>query len=318
MTRKVKKLFGFKPDPEGVERWLNAPENKHPLFGLTAQSMMADTPKKTTLLYEPLLRLHPSWRRGSQGIGDCVSWGFELGCTMLMAADIAIRNEPELWKGEAATESIYGGCRVEAEGGRKAGYSDGAYGGAAAKWVRNYGVLLREDYSKKTGQASHDLMRYDSKKAKDWGNFGNGGKNDAGKLDKIAREHPVRTTSMVTSFEEAAAAISNYYPVPVCSNQGFTSSRDSAGFAKARGSWSHCMLFCGVRYGKRPGLLCTNSWGHSCDGPTFPKNMPTAIAKCSWWVNADVCDRMLRGQDSYALSGFDGYKRRELDWSKIF
>ena len=237
-----------------------------------------------------------------------------------MAVDIVLRGQAEQWKGEAATESIYGGARVEASGVRRGGWGDGSYGGAAAKWVRKWGVLLRADYSKKTGNDEHDLRRYSSKKAKDWGNYGCGGQRDDtgdGPLDKIAREHPVKTTSLVVNFEEAAAAISNGYPVPVCSGQGFSSSRDNDGFCRARGSWSHCMLFWGVRFGRRPGLLCANSWGHSVDGTRWPKKMPDSVAACSWWVDADVATRMLRGQDSFAMSGFEGFKRRQVDWADI-
>ena len=309
-------LFGWTPNPEGVEQFLNDEKTKHPLFGLCAGELIAKATeaKKTVLLYEPLLQLEPNWKRGSQGIGDCVAWGYELGCTVLAAVDIAVRREAEEWKGQFATEPIYGGSRVEARGRSKGGWNDGSYGGAAAKWVRDWGVLLRYDYSKGTGNQEHNLKKYSSNKAKQWGNYGCGGKSDRGLLDKEAKLHPVQTVSMVTTFDEAAAAIANGYPVPVCSQQGFTSKRDPDGFCKAKGSWAHCMLFLGVRHGSRPGLLLTNSWGRSVSGPVWPTNQPDAIGACSWWVDASVVDSMLRGQDSYALSGYNGFKRRDMKW----
>ena len=230
----AEELFGWIPDPAGVESFLNDERTKHPLFGLASQGLEAS--EGTVLLYEPLLSLSPGWKRGSQGIGDCVSWGYELGCTTLAAIDIVLRREPEAWKGPFATEPIYGGSRVEAQGRRRGGYTDGSYGGAAAKWVRDFGLLLRDNYSERTGNNEHDLREYDSRVAKQWGNYGCGGKQDKGELDQIAKEHPVKTVSMVTTFSEAAKAISNGYPVPVCSGQGFTSKRDGDGFCKAKGS----------------------------------------------------------------------------------
>lgn len=312
--------FGWTPNPPGVEAWINHPANPHPLFGLAAPQLLDDTPRET-LLYEPLLKLHPAWKRGAQGIGDCVSWGYELGCSMLMAVEIVMHGQAESWQGEVATEPIYGGSRVEARGGRLGGWSDGSYGAAAARWVQEWGVLLRHDHSTITGNPEHDLRQYDKQRAKQWGHYGCGGSRDdrgRGPLDELARKHPVQTTSLVSTFEEAAAAIQNGYPVPVCSGQGFSSTRDAAGFCRPQGSWAHCMLLAGVRYGSRPGLLCFNSWGRSVSGPFYPSSAPVAVTHCSWWIDAAVCDRMLRQRDSFALSNFLGFPPQNLDWSRAF
>jgi hypothetical protein len=107
------------------------------------------------------------------------------------------------------------------------------------------------------------------------------------------------------------------YPVPVCSGQGVSSTRDSEGFAAPRGSWAHCMCFTGVRFGARPGLLCQNSWGPNwIDGPKYPEDQPEG----SFWVDADVATRMLKGGDSFAVSGYEGFPFRDLrhgDWVKV-
>jgi hypothetical protein len=69
------------------------------------------------------------------------------------------------------------------------------------------------------------------------------------------------------------------------------------------------MCFIGVRFGKRPGLLCANSWGDSNTvGKHYPHDMPPAVRNCSFWVDADVCDRMLSGRDSYVYAGYSGFK----------
>ena len=168
-------------------------------------------------------------------VHNCVSWGWAHGADVHLAVLYKLGLSSE-WS-PAATEAIYGGSRVEAEGVSFGGWSDGSYGGAAAKWVRDWGILYRQTYP-----GGVDLLTYSAQRAKDWGAYGCGGKDDRGKLDDVAKKHPIRHVALVTNFEEAAAAISSGYPVPVCSGQGFSSVRDKDGFCRPQGSWSHCLL----------------------------------------------------------------------------
>lgn len=167
-------------------------------------------------------------------VHNCVSWGWAHGADVHLAVlwKLGVSSE---WK-PAATEAIYGGSRVEAEGVSFGGWSDGSYGGSAAKWVRDWGLLFRQPYE------GVDLTKYSAQRAKQWGAYGNGGQGDNGKLDAVAKKHPVRHVALVTSFDEAAAAITSGYPVPVCSGQGFSKVRDQDGFARPSGSWAHCFL----------------------------------------------------------------------------
>lgn len=307
-------LYGWKHNPRGTEAWLNAAENNHPLFGLAGHKLIEDDDQKdTVVLTDYLIHVEPDYVRGVQGIGDCVSWGFGIASSILMA--IQRVKQRRKWQGRAATEAIYGGSRVEARGQKTGGWSDGSYGAAAAKWLQEWGVVTRQDYSQETGNPEHDLREYNAKKAKQWGNYGCGGQSDQGSLDGVARQHPVNTASLVTTFEEAGASIKNLYPVPVCSNTGFErKTRDKDGFLRPAGSWAHCMCFAGVRWGARPGLLCVNSHYPYVKGPKYPSTMPVAIAGCSWWVDADICNQMLgRWKDSFALSQFKGFKKQKLD-----
>jgi len=319
----VIELCGYKPNPRATEAILAdaAIKTVREWRATDQRQLMQNIADETVLLYEPLFMLHPQWKRFAQGIGDCVSWGWELVCTILQATSIVLNKSPWEWKGEFATEPIYGGSRVESNGGRLGGYSDGSYGAAAAKWVTQWGMLLRQNYSITTGNNDHDLTTYSSKKAKRWGHYGCGGKDDRrgdGKLDLVAKEHPCETAAMVRSFQEAAPAIQNGYPIAVCSTRGFTRKRDKDGFCRPSGMWPHCMAFIGVRFGARPGLLCANSWGVSNSGPTFPEDMPKAVADCSFWVDANVVDSMLRGGDSFAVSDLVGFRRRDIDWKSDF
>ncbi|MEW4452116.1 hypothetical protein AB1L30_05460 [Bremerella sp. JC817] len=299
-------LFGYQPRPAETRRFLQQLPKANIRQAAPGLFQAAAAPHDV-FLYRALYRAHQQkfgqpWQVGRQGIGDCVSWGWAHGADIHLAVMWSLGDSAD-WK-PVATESIYGGSRVEARGVARGGWSDGSYGAAAARWVREYGLIFREPYDQV------DLSTYSAKRAKDWGNYGNGGKDDDGQLDDQARQHPVRNVALVTNFDEAAAAIASGYPVPVCSNQGFASKRDADGFARPSGTWPHCMCFVAVRHGDRPGLLCLNSWGPNwIEGPKWPDDMPDG----SFWVEKSVVDRMLAGEDSFCVSGYDGFPFRELD-----
>lgn len=260
-------------------------------------------------VYEAFAAKHGGerWRCSYQGIGDCVSHGWAQGADIHLGVMWKLGQSAE-WEA-AATEAIYGGSRVEARGVSRGGWGDGSYGSAAAKWVKDWGIVFRRNYP----EVGIDLSRYDSQRAKQWGNYGCGGAGDDGRLDNICKEHPIRSVTLVRSFQEAAAAIQSGYTVPVCSGRGFNSRRDAEGFAKPSGSWAHCMVFIGVRF-DRPGLLCLNSWGEEwIDGPKWPEDQPDG----SFWVDASVATAMLDDGDSFAISGYDGFPWQDLrhdDW----
>lgn len=284
-----------------------------PDFVLDYAAMARD--QDPIILAEALIETMPRWRRGRQGIGDCVSWGWEMVATC--AAAWQSLNEPGTrFRGEYATEPIYGGSRVEARGRRTGGWSDGSYGGAAAKWSTDWGCLLRADLSA-VGSAEYDLRQYDSQKAKNWGHYGCGGKNDASKLDQAAKDYPLGHCVLVTNFDDAALAIANGYPIAVCSMYGF-GSRGRDGFAPHRGSWAHCMCFVGVRF-DQPGLLCMNSWGNSwgTKDPHAYVDHPE-LQKCTAWVSARDVNGMLRGRDSFAGGRPAKLERKPIQWEGLF
>lgn len=307
--------FGYKPNREAAEEFIRSLP-KPTIRDAGPDLFRHGADNRPLLLYRALYEAYSNysggkqWRVGAQGIGDCVSWGWAHGADIHLAVMWCLGDTSE-WR-PAATEAIYGGSRVEARGVSFGGWSDGSYGSAAAKWVRDWGILFRQPYS----ELGFDLSTYSASRAKDWGAYGAGGKDDGGKADEQAKKHPIREVALVTSFEEAARAIEAGYPVPVCSGQGFASTRDEQGFAAPRGSWSHCMVFIGVRY-DRPGLLCLNSWGPSwIGGPKWPEDQPDG----SFWVDKATVDRMLAGRDSFAVSGYKGFPFRDLkhgEWVEV-
>ena len=294
-------LMGYTPNPEATERFVAS----LPFPTLASAGPGLADEQRETLLYPALFSVAPDWKRGAQGIGSCVGWGWALSCDILAACDIVVRGESESYGGRVLEASVYAFSRVEARGGRPAGMSDGSYGGAAAKAVTQFGTLhYGQEYGGQT------FGEYSANREKTWGNTG-----VPNELEPFAVKHRVATTTLVASFKEAGVAIQNGYPVAVCSGQGFGMTRDADGFCRAAGSWAHCMMFAGVRYGSRPGLLCVNSWGASNSGKHYPETMPERFKECSFWVDADVCDRMLSGRDSFAIAGYEGFAPRRLpDW----
>lgn len=294
-------------DGNMIERrfgWVDEPEESARVWGAMPWrdlSLEGEGAGKIALLHQIFPRVvgkpFPVW---NQGIGDCVSFGWALALSTLVATQVA-RGQSSGYPADVATEPIYGGSRVEV-GGRRLGPSeDGSIGAWAARWVCDWGVLFRQNYG------PEDLSAYQPSRARSWGWSG---VPDA--LEPIAREHPVGTARLIGSYTAARDWIAGVNgPVVVCSNQGFEDRRDSQGFARARGVWPHCMCFVAVDdAASRPGLLCCNSWGPSwISGPTRHDQPPG-----SFWVDAETADRMLRQGDSHGVSDFRGLGPRTIDW----
>jgi len=288
---------GWIDDPAAVEAVVAT--LPRPVFGLAAHDIRDSGEGKVALLHTYVEQVFGNFPIHAQTIGDCVSHGWGLGCDVLACVEVVLKAEAEQVTHETATEPLYAASRVEIGRGQL-GNGDGSIGAWMAKAVRQYGTLLRKKYD------PYDFTTYSGRKAKEWGRPRAGVPDE---LEPRMREHTVNQVSLVTSYEEARDAICNGFPVPVCSNQGFKSKRDSKGFARAQGSWKHCMLFMGADDADgRPGLLCMNSWGPNWISGPKRHGQPEG----SFWVDADTCDRMLRQNDSFAMSQFAGYPSQEL------
>ena len=293
------------PNLVGLGGWIHNPDEVNrqlatlprPLFAQAAPRLSGSGTDKTTLLYKAFRDANGGSyiNYPAQTIGDCVSHGFGHGIDLLSAVQITIGKQRELLK-QTATEAIYGMARVDV-GGQRNSYSDGAVGAWAAKAVSTIGTLNRDV-----------VGSYDGSRAKDWG-----AKGVPKELEAQAGEHKVKTISLVSTYEELEDALANGYPVPVCSNRGFTLERDADGFCRPKGTWGHCMLIVGVRSGSRPGACIFQSWG-----PEMPTG-PLALDQPSnsFWADRDVVARMLAMEDSWALSQFQGYPNQAIPdhWS---
>jgi len=270
-----------------------------PRFDVAAAHLLAEPPLESVFLWDACKKVTGGQlsAHDQDGVGCCVGEGFSSAIEYLQCVEIALGNEPEEYR-PISSESVYGLSRVEIGGGRIGG--DGSTGAWAAKAVQDYGVLPRAVFG------DFDLRRFSPQRARQWGAHGL-----PSNLEREARLHPVRTVSLVRSFVEARAAIAHGYPVAVCSGQGFGLNRDGDGFCPPLGRWDHCMCFIGAIGRPRPGLCCLQSWGPTTPGgPIGIGDHPT----CAFWVDGGVADRMLSQGDSWALSAFQGFPARRLDW----
>ena len=289
---------GWIDDPAAVEAVMN--DLPFPVFSDIWTPIKDSGKGKRVLLYDFIRKAsNGEYPKRKQTIGDCVAHGAAYAVDAVKSVDIILKNEFEEWVEETATEDIYAGSRVQIGGGRIRG--DGSIGAWAARYVNEYGALPRGKYG------NVDLTTYSGSKARSWGR---GGAGVPKSLIPTAKKHPIQTVSQVTTYEEVRDLIANGYAVTIASMQGFSSKRDSEGFAKPQGSWAHQMSILAVddEY-KRPGVLVQNSWGTWNSGPKR-HDQPNG----SFWVDAEEIERrILKKGDSWAFSGYEGFKPRELN-----
>lgn len=301
-------LSGWIPNPQSIRQFKR--NNRQPMFQQAGKDLAGTGEGKKAFLWKYFeqvtgKRVIPHF----QGLGDCTAHTWALGIDFLDC--IQISKGRGRWIAKTASEIIYAGGRIEVGDGIIKG--DGMFSTHAAEWCRDYGVLLRKPYL----SGKYDFTIYDPEKARKWAHKCNkctswgGGVPD--ELEPLCKQHPVKTTTLVTSWEQARDAVYNGYPVALSSRVGFNEERDIDGFAKEDGKWYHTILMCGVDDSiRRPGGLLINSWGEEwIEGPTR-YDQPAG----SFWVDAKVLDRMLKEKDSesFAMSNYIGYPRQHLDY----
>lgn len=291
-------MFGWVDDPQAVESVMQ--ELPFPVFGDVWEPIKGSGKGKCVLLYKVIEKVAGTFPMRKQTIGDCVSQGAAYAVDGIKAVDIYLHNQFEEWIAETATEDIYAGSRVQIGGGRIGG-GDGSIGAWAADYITKFGALARQKYG------NVDLSIYDGNKARQWGMPNRGVPQE---LIPIAKQHPVQIVSRVDTYEQARDLIANGYTITIASMQGFNNRRDAEGFARPEGQWAHQMSILAVddEY-KRPGVLVQNSWGVWNGGPKRHEQ-PDG----SFWVDADVIEKRIFSQgDSWAFSGYEGFKPRKLN-----
>jgi hypothetical protein len=230
----------------------------------------------------------------AQQIGDCTSFGHGHANDLLQCIEIGLGSPMEYR--ETDTEFIYGASRQVAG---ILGTGDGSYGSAACHAMCSIGTVSREMLGT-TGT-------YSGARAEAWGKTG---PPQAYQIQ--AAPYKLGMAAEVTTWDGLVAAITNGYPVTICTGQGFVMTRDPDGFCAPEGTWGHCMLIAGIRF-DRPGACILQSWGP--DQPTGP----TALGQPDWsfWCDQQTVEEILAEGDSWALSKSAGFVQRALPpaWS---
>lgn len=245
--------------------------------------------------------------RGAQGIGDCVSWGAADAVDVSLAVACS-QGKASGWK-TTATEWVYG---LRGEMGESGGYyQDGWWGSSAGKGLNRFGVVHREVIS--DGTHSEDLTKYDKNRARDWGHYGPGGRGSDW-MNPIGAKHKVQHVALIRTVEEATASLANGYAIFVCSGVGFEPChRNADGVVRRGGRWPHCMALVGYYTANgRKVYVIEQSWGpNAVTGPEGPAKLSGAQFGIIGQDLQDILDQ----NDSYAVSGPNGFEPQELDFS---
>lgn len=263
-----------------------------PYFGEVCGDIRDSGKGKLSTPFKSVLFFDKDAYEEKQVTGDCVSHGTRNAVDVSRAVQIHLKGALESWMARGATEAIYG-CR--GHGGQGMSCS------RATEFVNKLGgVAIRKNY-----EGVVDLTKYQGMLGAGWG--GRGGVPAA--LVAILKQNQVKTVSLIRSVEEARDAIANGYGVCCCSGQGFSSTRDSNGFARAQGSWSHAMAWTACDDASpRKGFMIQQSWGKWNSGG----DTEWGLAPGAFMAEYDVCERMIRGGGTFAYSNVVGFPAQKL------
>lgn len=310
MASEFKPAFGYDPSPKGTSAFVSS--LARPTLAEAGPYLQASD--RDVFLGSLLVAMDPGWKRLAQPIGSCVGWGWSLTVQMLAVCDIMIRGERESYGGRVLEAATYGFSRVEARGLDRNYGGDGSYGAAAARAVTKWGTLYADrDYNGKRYKSA------DAKLEKTWGRDG-----VPDELEPFAAEHKVLEVTLVRNFSDVVKAVSNGYPVALCSTRAFhmTFVKDSEGYGgwlkpNPADRWPHCQMIAGVFHGKRPGAIVPNSWA-DCYGGPVDERLPVQFQRSAGKVDADEIDRMIDGDnsDTFAVAGYAGFAPSQLsNWT---
>lgn len=246
--------------------------------------------------------------------GSCVFQGFCGAIMRLMCIEIAL-GQREQFK---IPSLYYSYGLIRKRSGMGNGRGDGATGSGAAESARLDGVCpIDKDgfgFPNPTIKDNNGQDELIWGEKEEW-NYSTGTiVPEAAK--QFAKDFVVKSTALVTSYEEVRDALANGYPVTVASNRGFKMqgvADKGKLWGVPAGTWNHQMHFAAVDDdSKRPGAYCMNSWGPWVHGKPVDDAPPGGF-----WVDADTVTQMVRQQDSFAYSQFNGFPAQKLDFSLI-
>lgn len=287
----IEQLCGWWPHPEETA--------KAPLVAQMAPHLMSEENawdgKSDICLWDACIKVTgANLSAHKQTIGDCVSHGHGSGMDYLQCVQIAlgkVNGSFVLDQDNCYTEAIYGQMRKRAG---QLSNQDGASGIWAVE------SLVADGYPTRKGRV------YNGSDAKKWGARGT-----PETLISEGKDRRLAAYVKITDTKQAMNLLNNGYPISVCSNQGFSMSRDANGVCQAQGNWGHCMcIIGGFLVSGQLIFVIMQSWGQNVpSGPTI-KRMPDN----SFGANENVVARMFRAGDSYALTSVPGFPANDLNF----
>lgn len=270
---------------------------------------------KLSLPFLEILKLYPKSLPGpAQGRGDCVAHSTKNAGLTAMCCEItsgvpdevtgkvegapAVNDEGRL-NGVLSTEAIYNWRRHS---------GDGWFCSAAAKVVMTEsGLWLRKNYP----EINVDFTRYSSRNA---GIYGRNTPPES--WLKIGRDHLVRTTTVLDSYEELRDMLANGYGASSCGGESFSAQRDENGVSRRTPKgWAHAMAYIAVddrpeiiTIYKEPLICVQNSWGQWNDGSRKIYGYSIEIPEGAFWARwSDIKNR-----EMIAFSSVAGWPPRTL------
>lgn len=236
-----------------------------------------------------------------QQIGDCVSWGMKHAIEYLQCVEM--KTGPPREFHHVFSPFIYGVSRHQIGQDRYA-RTDGSCMAWAVRAVQEYGVLRADEAG---------VPPYSGAIARAWGSRTGPPPQFLAK----ARQFLVKTVSQVRTADAIRDSICNRYPVPFgAGNIGFNVVREKYGrlVASNSGVWAHAQCVIGYDGSAPEPLFCIlNSWGPFAAGKSPIDGSPPG----SYWITKRDMDFIARQGDAFAISNFDGFKARNIDFKLI-
>lgn len=245
----------------------------------------------------------------NQSTGSCVGAGGGNAVLTLMDVERVLggklADSPMVW-----WLYTYGESR-ELSGMRSRG--DGSTGSGYAKAITTKGIFAADQPGLPAFEMRRGWYYLSPSIEREWSD----GQQSPQKWDELASKHLVKTAANCPSAEDVATAIQNGYPCTVACMFGTSGQKRLGGdqpvmVSEWDGSWAHQQFI--DAWWNHPTLgelfRIGNNWGPDAHSPAVDGS-PNG----GYWVRKAVMQRMCQGREVFALSAFNGFPARELDWA---
>lgn len=263
-------------------------------------------------LYEARQKISKTQHPGyiNQSTGSCVGAGG--GNAVLTLRDVEIALGEQLEEPEMVWWLYTYGESRELSGMRSRG--DGSTGAGYAKAITTKGIFAAAEQGLPQFEMRRGWYYLSPSIEREWSD----GQQSPAKWDELARKHLVKSAAQCRSAEDVATAIQNGYPCTVACMFGTQGQKrlgdgdNAVMVSEWDGSWSHQQFI--DAWWNHPTLgelyRVGNNWGPDAHSPAVDGS-PNG----GYWVRKSVMQRMCGGQEVFALSAFEGFPARELDWA---